>query len=582
MFLAAAVLVPVAAPIDSALALGARPNHLKVAIIVGPVGSLTDDYRGLADRAVAVARRHSDQVMTVYSPDATWPKVRDALDGASIVVYLGHGNGWPSQYSTSLNPRSQDGLGLNPVAGAGDDAHQYFGEQYLATSVHLAPGAVVLLHHLCYASGAAEPGMAEPPLDVAVQRVDNFAAGWLAAGASAVVAEAYGGPAYYVDALFRDQGTVEGIWRAHPSFHDHVLASDSVRTTGARVMLDPDRQTTYFHRSLVITPGLRAADVLDGGAPDVSTAGEPTTEPSPGVSLIALGASRVDLGLAGPVVADAPTALALTFDATTAAVVPDGLTIGTRWDLLVPDGDSGSADALDVPPPSADPGALEIDFVRAEVPGTLVTTSPTEGTGRRRTVTVTLPGRPGLYRLVTTLHDADGVAYDAASQELVPSLIVQVTGRLWASYGTPDQVVVATDETLVLRVRLANSGSEPWGVRPTEDLVEMEPFRDANPPLLVARWVALDGAPSEGTIPVLAGGSVPAYVRPGEGAVLELAIDAPDPVGSYLLVLDVLLPDGRSLAASGVPPGFVRVSVGGPPPPAPVAPSAEPSRPLVP
>ena len=108
--------------------------------------------------------------------------------------------------ATCPGPRTQNGLGLNPVAGQGDSAHQYFGERYLERAVRLAPGAVVLLHHLCYASGAAEPGMAQPTLDVAVQRVDNFGAGWLAAGATAVIAEAHGAPAWYIHALFGRRG----------------------------------------------------------------------------------------------------------------------------------------------------------------------------------------------------------------------------------------------------------------------------------------------------------------------------------------------------------------------------------------
>jgi len=184
-----AVLVVGAVAIPHAVARAAQPSgdaasgHVRVAIIVGPVGSLTDYYRGMARAAAAEARRHTDDVVTVYSPDATWPKVKDALAGASVVVYLGHGNGWPSRYSDVPRPKTQNGLGLNPVAGDGDSAHQYFGEQYLERAVRLAPGAVVLLHHLCYASGAAEPGMAQPTLEVAVQPVDNFRGGWLAAGA---------------------------------------------------------------------------------------------------------------------------------------------------------------------------------------------------------------------------------------------------------------------------------------------------------------------------------------------------------------------------------------------------------------
>ena len=61
-------------------------------------------------------------------------------------------------------------------------------------TVKLAPDAVVLLHHLCYASGLSEPGLPEGTLDQAKQRVDNFAAGFIRAGASAVIAEAYTSP----------------------------------------------------------------------------------------------------------------------------------------------------------------------------------------------------------------------------------------------------------------------------------------------------------------------------------------------------------------------------------------------------
>ena len=53
----------------------------------------------------------------IYSPNATWPAVKAALQGASLVVYMGHGNGWPSPYRDALYPPTQDGFGLNPTAG---------------------------------------------------------------------------------------------------------------------------------------------------------------------------------------------------------------------------------------------------------------------------------------------------------------------------------------------------------------------------------------------------------------------------------------------------------------------------------
>src|SRR5918993_1021797 len=74
----------------------------KVALVVGPVGSITPAYRALANEAADAARAAGAEVVKVYSPDATWTAVKRALDGASIVVYLGHGNGWPSRYRDAL------------------------------------------------------------------------------------------------------------------------------------------------------------------------------------------------------------------------------------------------------------------------------------------------------------------------------------------------------------------------------------------------------------------------------------------------------------------------------------------------
>jgi hypothetical protein len=157
VLLSLAVLLGIA-PLAEPAARAASP---RVAIIVGPVGSLTASYRADAEKAAAAARRYTDDVVTVYSPDATWAAAKAAMSGASVVVYLGHGNGFPSRYSRTLNRRVQNGLGLNPVAGRGNDTHQYFGEAALARQVMLAPDAVVVLSHLCYASGNSEPGLPE-------------------------------------------------------------------------------------------------------------------------------------------------------------------------------------------------------------------------------------------------------------------------------------------------------------------------------------------------------------------------------------------------------------------------------------
>ena len=220
----------VIAPV-SALAASPSTGVPKVVLIVGPSGAATDRYRSEARAAASVARRYTPDVTEIYSPNATWPAVKDALQGASVVVYMGHGNGWPSPYRNTLYPPSQNGFGLNPTAGSGDTAHQYFGEGPIAQSIRLAPNAVVLLNHLCYASGNSEPGLAEGPLSMAKQRVDNFAAGFVKAGAAAVVAEAYDDPNHMVRAVLSGRGGIESAWRHAPSANGNTftMASFGVR-----------------------------------------------------------------------------------------------------------------------------------------------------------------------------------------------------------------------------------------------------------------------------------------------------------------------------------------------------------------
>ncbi|MGH2476527.1 MAG: hypothetical protein ACRDIL_14810, partial [Candidatus Limnocylindrales bacterium] len=177
------------------------PSATKVVIIVGATHGATDRYRDYADQAYAEAIRYTSNVTKVYSPNATWSRVKSATVGANIVIYFGHGNGWPSPYTYDPEFRTKDGFGLNATAGNGDYNNTYYGEPYMA-SLDLAPGAIILLHHLCYAAGNSEPGDAAPSKSVAKQRVDNYAAGFLKAGVSAVIADGHAGPVSYLRTLF--------------------------------------------------------------------------------------------------------------------------------------------------------------------------------------------------------------------------------------------------------------------------------------------------------------------------------------------------------------------------------------------
>ena len=249
-------------------AVSAAAGDPKVVIIVGATHGATAGYRADADVAYAEARKYTSNVVKVYSPNATWAKVKATVVGASIVIYMGHGNGWPSPYTFDPTYSTKDGFGLNATAGAGDYNNKYYGEPYMA-SMDLAPGAIVLLHHLCYASGNSEPGHAEPSVTVARQRADNYAQGFLKAGASAVIADGHAGAERYLRALFTTHQSIEDMWRTMPNRNGNVVKFASMRTPGVSVFQDPETPTSGFYRSLAIgTIGVTTDEVISAGYGD--------------------------------------------------------------------------------------------------------------------------------------------------------------------------------------------------------------------------------------------------------------------------------------------------------------------------
>jgi hypothetical protein len=229
----------------------------KVVIIVGPVESQTDAYRRTADAEAATALQYTPNVVKVYSPNATWAKVEKAIQGASIVIYHGHGNGWPSPYTYDPLYTTKDGFGLNKPHHRSDNVHVYKGEPYIDGTKDgvglkgMAPNGIVLLGNLCYASGNSEPGDPQPTLRKARKRADNYGAAFLRAGASVVIAEGHHGLSSYLDALFTTHQAIGDVWLTAPSFNDHVIAYDSVRTAGAAARLDPDQDRSGYYRSIV-------------------------------------------------------------------------------------------------------------------------------------------------------------------------------------------------------------------------------------------------------------------------------------------------------------------------------------------
>ncbi|HSL97367.1 MAG TPA: fibronectin type III domain-containing protein [Candidatus Deferrimicrobiaceae bacterium] len=248
----------------------------KVVIVVGATHEYTSSYRRDADGFAQVASDYGANVVKVYSPNATWRNVKAAAQGASILIYLGHGSGYPRYDDSVFNPDGHDGMGLNKASNPDDYVVRYYGESYVADQIRLARNAVVILSHLCYASGNSESGDPEPSYPVARQRIDNFASGFLRAGARAVIADVWDGgvEAYLRDILSADT-TIGDMWRNSPSNHGHQMPFVPARNPAYEAIMDPNTWTSGFYRSIVGNLSMTTGEVRDGAdAPFTSAAPE--------------------------------------------------------------------------------------------------------------------------------------------------------------------------------------------------------------------------------------------------------------------------------------------------------------------
>src|SRR3954447_17779774 len=229
------------------------PSQLKIAIIVGPTDELTDSNLKDAEALAVAAESYGMDVRRIFYPNATWDDVVANVQGANLLVYMGHGNGWPSPYAP-FQEDTKDGIGVGPYAGGTKAQTKYYGANVMRTDIQLAPNAIVFLNHLCYAAGNGESGMAIPTWDIAHQRADNFAAGFLATGARTVFAYSW---QLYIKAL-RDLMTTDKTMKqifetpgAQPKAYYGWIGSDarmlnSVRTPGTVNYMDRDPKDGFL------------------------------------------------------------------------------------------------------------------------------------------------------------------------------------------------------------------------------------------------------------------------------------------------------------------------------------------------
>ena len=236
----------------------AAADPLKVVIIVGPTGSQTNSYRSTGNSIANAAEAAGAEVVKVYSPRATWARVRNAVAGANVVVYLGHGNGYPNPYGSSELTDRHNGWGLNRTTKNGDSDNWsttmvYCGEKALRGTLTasdgsaqwrycggktntdgIAPAAnwVMIYNKACYTPGAGEGWDTKATESVAFQRVRNYSYPALKTGGGAYFAtDMYQGAQQLVDLVLRNR---------HMTFGDIAEAANGFQLSAQRRFDHPD------------------------------------------------------------------------------------------------------------------------------------------------------------------------------------------------------------------------------------------------------------------------------------------------------------------------------------------------------
>ena len=187
----------------------------KVAVIVGPTEITDSHYMKWAEELKATAQSAGATVDLRYCP--TPAEAKAAANGANIIVYFGHGNGFPNPYSSTKDPVRVNGWGLRHPdrtwdgKSCRDSVLQYYGEAHLtgASTTNgwgtggITPAAnfVMVYSNACYAPGAGESRPA-PAESVALDRVANYSNPILGLGGTYFATDL--GSAKIVDLILRN------------------------------------------------------------------------------------------------------------------------------------------------------------------------------------------------------------------------------------------------------------------------------------------------------------------------------------------------------------------------------------------
>jgi hypothetical protein len=259
-------------------------TSFKLALIVGPMGSDTSGNRSRADQIATQAAAMGVTVAKAYSPNATYAKVRAAVSGANVVVYFGHGNGYPNPYGNNLLTDRVDGWGLNTSTTNGDadswsaGTMVYCGEKALegkltstdgaaqrtycsAGAIQPAPGFVMVYVGSCYTAGSNEPQNPEASSSDAVAHAAYYSRPMLTTlGASGYFAGRTEG--VVLDLLANPDKSYGDIWNEDmPSGIDAAYDMPHPLVSGLREWLTHQATNPWWYYAFAGNP----ARTLDGG-----------------------------------------------------------------------------------------------------------------------------------------------------------------------------------------------------------------------------------------------------------------------------------------------------------------------------
>ena len=401
-----------------------------------------------------LARKYTPDVTEIYSPNATWPAVSAALQGASVVIYMGHGNGWPSRYRERAVPAAaRTASASNPSAGNGDGTHQYFGE-----ASHRPRASSSRRTRSCCSTTCATPRATASPACPRA-RSPGPPAGRQLRGrvhrGRRVGRRRRGATQPEPHAPLRP-GRRQRHRRRPGDRPERQPARDSPSRASAARATSPRWTPNGRRRASSGRSSSRRASSppTSCAARAVGGAGRPAIDAAAlAPSLAAAGLTVHTPFIEGGTVRGGSGRYLFNVDFGDREALPDGIQASARWDRL-------------------DPGARGRD--RSRAPRRVSGSSSPERIGEvvepvgcrcrhehgRRADAC--PPTPGRYRLTITLHDKDGVAYDAATQAQFPALIVRVTGDLDATIVAPDLSVPNAARPSSCRCGSA-TGRDAWG-----------------------------------------------------------------------------------------------------------------------